>query len=69
MTIETVRAWMFVGFCLMTAGTLLYMFEVTEGGKLAIFLATIGFVYFIIGLLLALVHDKHMAERTRAGRE
>lgn len=67
MRVETVRAWMFVGFCLLTAGTLLYMSQVA--GKLAIFLATIGLVYFIIGLLLSLVHDKHMAGRTRAGRE
>jgi len=47
MRIETVRAWMFVGFCLLTIGTLLYIFDVTDGP--AIFLAAVGFVYFIVG--------------------
>lgn len=65
MRIETVRAWMCVGFLLLIIGAGLYTFEV----KLAIFVGAVGFVYFIIGLVLTLLHDQYMAERTRAGRE
>ena len=64
MRVETIRAWMLVGFCLLTLGTLLFMFEVT-----GIFLALVGLVYFGIGILLSLMHGRHMVERTRAGRE
>jgi hypothetical protein len=67
MRIETVRAWMFVGFCLLTIGTLLYIFDVTDDP--AIFLAAVGFVYFIVGVVSTLMHDRHMLKRTRAGRE
>jgi ABC-type multidrug transport system permease subunit len=69
MRIETITAWIFIGFGLLMIGTLLYMFEITEGGKLARFLAVIGLVYFCIGVMLTLTHDRHMAKRTRAGRE
>jgi hypothetical protein len=67
MRIETIRAWMLVGFCLLTIGTLLYIFDVTDGP--AIFLAVVGFVYFIVGVVSILVHDRHMLKRTRARRE
>lgn len=69
MRIETVSTWMFVGFCLLTLGMLLYMSEVIEGGKLALFLTAIGFVYFVIGLVLGVIHSKHMIKRTRARQE
>ena len=66
MRIEIVRAWMLVGFCLVLAGMYLYMLQITEGGKLAVFLAAMGLVYFSIGVILSLIHDQHMTKRTRA---
>ena len=69
MRIETIRAWLFVGLLLQMAGIFLYMLEATADGRLAILLAALGFVYFMVGAVLSLIHDKHMAERTRAGRE
>jgi uncharacterized membrane protein YiaA len=57
---------MFVGFCLLIVGTWLYLFEITQGGK---FLAVMGLVYFGISVVLTLIHDRHMAKRTRARRE
>ena len=69
MRIKTIAAWIFVGFGLLTVGALLYLFQITEGGKFARFLAVIGGVYFCIGGILTLTHDRHMAKRTRAGRE
>jgi hypothetical protein len=60
---------MFAGFCLLTLGTLLSMFEVTEGGRLGIFLALVGLVYFGVAIVVTLIHDRHMAQRTRAGQE
>jgi hypothetical protein len=69
MRIETVRTWLLVGLLLQTAGMFLYMLEATADGRPAIFLAAVGFVYFMVGAVLSLVHDKHMAKRTRAGRE
>ena len=65
MSVETIAAWIFVGFGLLMIGTLLYMFQITEGR----FLAVIGGVDFCIGGILTLVHDRHMARRTQAGRE
>jgi uncharacterized membrane protein YiaA len=56
----------FVGFCLLIVGTWLYLFEITQGGK---FLAVMGLVYFGISVVLTLIHDRHMAKRTRARRE
>ena len=67
MRTETYMAWMFVGFWLLMLGTLLNMLGVIE--ELAAFLAVAGLVYLGIGVALALVHDRHMTERTRAGRE
>jgi hypothetical protein len=70
MRIETIKAWMFVGFgLLLIIGMLLYVFEVTAGGKLAQFVAVMGLVYFGIGVVLTIMHDRHMIKRTRAGRE
>jgi hypothetical protein len=46
-----------------------YVFKGPEDGKLAGFLAAMGVVYFGIGAVLIVVHDRHMAKRTRAGRE
>jgi Flp pilus assembly protein protease CpaA len=69
MRIETVRAWMLVGFSLLLAGLCLYALRVTGGGKFGIFVAAMGLVYLNIGLVLTFIHDRHMAKRTRAGRE
>ena len=65
MSVETIAAWIFVGFGLLMIGTLLYMFQITEGR----FLAVLGIVYFGIGMTLILTHDRHMGKRTQAGRE
>jgi hypothetical protein len=46
----------------------MYVFNIPEAGKLAGFLAVMGFVYFGIGAVLTVMHDRHMAKRTRAGR-
>jgi hypothetical protein len=35
---------------------------------IAQFVAVIGLVYFGIGVVLTIMHDRHMIERTRAGR-
>ena len=64
---ETASAWIFVGFGLVTIGAWLYAFGVTEDGSLARFLAVMGFVYFNIGLILSVMHGRHMDKRTRAG--
>jgi hypothetical protein len=63
--IETVSAWMLVGFSLLTLGTLLYISQVAA--RLAMFITAMGLVYFAIGLVLGVVHNKHMIKRTRAG--
>jgi uncharacterized membrane protein len=68
--IETVRAWMLAGFSLILAGLCLYAFKSSSGGgKLAMFVAAMGLVYLNLGLVLTFIHDRHMAKRTRAGRE
>jgi|SoiMethySBSTD1v2_1073268.scaffolds.fasta_scaffold82158_1 hypothetical protein len=67
MRAESILAWVLVGFCLLSIGTLLYMSGVA--GNLGTFLQTIGLLYFIIGIILGVLHNNHMAERTRAGRE
>jgi hypothetical protein len=64
--VETTKAWMFVGFCLLIIGTWLFLFGVTEGGK---FLIVIGLIYFAIGAVLSVIHDRHMMKRTRARQE
>ena len=48
---------------------LLYVYEVTEADKLAQFVAVMGLVYFGIGVVLTIMHDRHMIKRTQAGRE
>lgn len=58
MRIETVTACLLVGFSLMTAGALLYMFEV--GGKWCLLLAIIGGIFFAIGVRLGTVHTRRM---------
>ena len=65
MRVETIAACIFVGLGLLMIGTLLYMFQITEGR----FLAVLGIVYFGIGMVLTLTHDRHMAKRMQAGRE
>ena len=50
-------------------GTVLYMSEAIEGGKLAVFLAVVGLIYFGIGVTLSYMHGRHMVRRTRAGRD
>jgi predicted membrane channel-forming protein YqfA (hemolysin III family) len=67
MRLATVTAWIFVGFGLLMIGALLYLFQITEG--LARFLGVVGVIYFAVGVVLSVIHDQHMAERTRAGRE
>jgi formate/nitrite transporter FocA (FNT family) len=66
MRIETIRAWIFVGFGLLLIGALIYLLQIS---KLATFVAVMGAIYFAIGMLLIVSHDQHMAKRTRAGRE
>jgi hypothetical protein len=46
-----------------------YVFKLPEDGILAGFLAAVGLVHFGIGAVLIVMHDCHMAKRTRAGRE
>ena len=45
---------------------LLYVFEAPQAGKLAQFVAVMGLVYFGIGVVLTIMHDRHMIKRTRA---
>ena len=66
---ETASAWILASLCLLATGVLVYVFNVPEAGKLAGLLAVMGFVYFSIGAMLTVMHDHHMAKRTRAGRE
>ena len=69
MRIETIKGWMLVGFGLLIIGMLLYVFEVTADGELAQFVAVMGLVYFGIGAVLTIMHDRHTIKRKRAGRE
>ena len=69
MRLATITTWLFVGFGLLMIGAFLCLFQITEVTKLAGFLAVLGVVYFAIGVVLTLMHDRHMLERTRAGRE
>jgi hypothetical protein len=66
---ETASAWILASLCLLVMGIAVYVFNTPEAGKLAGFLAVMGFVYFGIGAVLIVMHDRHMAKRTRAGRE
>lgn len=67
MRVETIKAWIFLGFAVLATGTLLYVLQVA--GQLGRFLGVIGFVYFGIGIVLGVVHDRQMQTRTRAGLE
>jgi hypothetical protein len=67
MRLVSITAWLFVGFGLVMIGALLYLSPITE--ILGRFLGVLGLVYFGIGVVLTLVHDRHMAERTRARRD
>ena len=69
MRMETASAWILASLCLLTIGMVVYVFKVPEDGKLAGFLVAMGLVYFGIGAVLTVMHDRHMAKRTRAGRE
>ena len=65
---ETASAWILASLCLLVIGIAVYVFNIPEAGKLAGFLAVMGFIYFGIGAVLTVIHDRHMAKRTRAGR-
>ena len=69
MRMETASAWILASLCLLTIGMALYVFKGPEVGKLAAFFAATGAVYFGIGAVLIVMHDRHMAKRTRARRE
>lgn len=68
MRIETITAWIFIGFGLLMIGTLLYTLRLADG-KLASVVAAVGVVYFCIGVASSLIHARHMEKRTRAGQE
>jgi hypothetical protein len=40
-----------------------------QAGKLTQFVAVTGLVNFGIGVVLTIMHDRHMIKRTQAGRE
>ena len=69
MRMETASAWILASLCLLTIGMALYVLKGPEDSKLAGFLTAMGAVYFGIGAVLIVMHDRHMAKRTRAGRE
>ena len=69
MRIETPLAWILASLFLVTIALALFVFDGPEGGKLAGFLAVMGVIYFGIGAVLIVIHDRHMAKRTRAGWE
>ena len=65
---DTVKTWIFVGFGLLMIDTLSYTLRITDG-KLASVAAAVGVVYFCIGVVSSVIHDRHMIKRTRAGQE
>jgi Kef-type K+ transport system membrane component KefB len=65
---ETIAVWIFVGFGLLMLGTFLYVLGLAEGA-FARLLAGVGIVYFGIGIVLSVMHDRHMARRTQAGND
>ena len=69
MRIETAWALILTSLCLLALGVAVYVFNVPQSGKLVGFLALMGAVYFSIGAVLTVIHDRHMANRTRAGWE
>jgi hypothetical protein len=66
---KTITAWIFVGLGLVATGMWLYIFQVIKDRELAIFLAVLGSVYVIVGGMLTVVHDWHMAKRWRSRLE
>ena len=68
MRIETALNWILVSICLMIIAPAVYAFNVDGNGKLAALLVAMGLVCFGIGAVLTVMHDRHMARRTRAGR-
>ena len=66
MRVETISAWIFLGFGLLATGSLLHFLQVAE--RWGIYLAVMGVVYFGIGIVLGIAHDRQMEARTRAGR-
>ena len=69
MRIETASAWILASLCVLTIGTALLIFKVPQAIKFAGLLIAMGLVYFGIGAVLIVMHDRHMARRTRAGRD
>ena len=67
MRIETASAWILASLCLLAIAIGLYVFDVP--GKLTGFFAAMGVVYFGVGALLIVIHDRHMAKHSRAGWE
>lgn len=63
---ETITAWIYLGFGLLTIGSLLNLLQVA--GRWGRFVAVMGVVYFGIGIVLGAVHDRHMTTRARAGQ-
>ena len=66
MRTKTTAAWLFVGFAVLMLGVSLFMFDLTEDGKLATFLIVVGLVYFGIRFVGGLVHRWHRDKRIRA---
>jgi len=64
---ETPSAWIFASLCLLAIALALFVFD--GSSKLTGFLAVMGVIYFGIGAVLTVMHDHHMAKRTRAGWE
>ncbi|HEX7229485.1 MAG TPA: hypothetical protein VF452_03755, partial [Candidatus Binatia bacterium] len=62
-------AWILTGFCILAVGVAVYVFNLPQYDKLVGFLAALGLVYFVIGAVLSVMHDRHMDKRTRAGLE
>jgi uncharacterized membrane protein len=69
MRIETAFAWILASICVMIIGLGLLVFGGLENGRFAGFLIGMGIVDFGIGAVLTIIHDHHMAKRTRPGRE
>jgi len=69
MRIETASAWILASLCVLTIGTALLIFKVPEASKFAGLLIAMGLIYFGIGAVLIVMHDRHMAKRTRARKE
>lgn len=67
MRVETVKAWIILGFGLLAIGIMLSLIQV--GAELGRFVAVMGVVYFWIGMLLSVIRDRSMNTRTRAGQE